>query len=790
MVYVYREVKTKGKRASSKWLGPATVIGPEGSNYWVARGGRCLLAAGEHLRTAEHEEVSEALRVKAALREIKQVMDADFEEAVDEDALADMEVDDEMMFSAQPDDEMAGTEHAGPSSSARHPRLDEQRLAKALQAEERHRSATRKAQFLDDVPASVKRRVAPVTHAQFAEVTETAAQHEQYFVKKVQSPEALEKALDKEIPWNLIEQHEKELYVEAERKQWQEHLDFGAVRPLSVEESERVLHEVGRDRILNCRFLYRDKNRAKRRSDPAVPCKAKARLCVGGQRDPDLGMIEMSVDAPTANRHSVLLAILVALARGWLISIGDIRSAFLNGVEAPRQLFFRQPVRGIPGLQAGQLVEILKGVFGLSTSPKLWWLKLSSDLLDIKINYGNRIYVLEQNEIDPCVFRVRDDKNKVCGMILTHVDDLLVMAEPGLHDEVKKQISAKFPVDDWESDKFEYIGCEYQVSAEEVVITQTGYAESRLERIAVPSHLRNEDQAPPDLVERNRTTIGCLSWLAKQTRADLQFQVSQAQRVQGNPTVGDIKDTNRIVDAAKNHKHEGIKLKRVPEDQMIFLAYHDAAWANVDLDGEQDQSWDGDFKKASQLASLVMVADKRVIENQLGEASIVDWRSKASSRICRSTFAGETMACGDALETCLYLRSLMLSFLHGGLTPEKDAGKYMDIHLCTDCKSLYDHLHKAGTPKPPTERRLALDLAAIRQSLLVEAKHQWKKLYGDGSVRPDKPCKPPLHWVPTDKQLADVLTKKMKPEAWWAAVNLPGYTGFIPGKALMRVVGP
>ena len=66
---------------------------------------------------------------------------------------------------------------------------------------------------------------------------------------------------------------------------------------------------------------------------------------------------------------------------------------------------------------------------------------------------------------------------------------------------------------------------------------------------------------------------------------------------------------------------------------------------------------------------------------------------------------------------------------------ERDAGKYMDIHLCTDCKSLYDHLHKAGTPKPPTERRLALDLAAIRQSLMVEAKHQWKRLYGNGSVR-------------------------------------------------------
>ena len=157
----------------------------------------------------------------------------------------------------------------------------------------------------------------------------------------------------------------------------------------------------------------------------------------------------------------------------------------------------------------------------------------------------------------------------------------------------------KFPVDEWESDKFEYIGCEYHVTEEEVVITQTNYVESRLERISIPSTSKNEGQASPELVERNRTTIGCLSWLAKQTRADIQFQVAQAQRVQSNPTVAGVKETNRIVDAAKNHKHEGIKLKKIPEEDMCFLAYHDAAWANVDLEGDLDQHWDGGFKKAS-----------------------------------------------------------------------------------------------------------------------------------------------------------------------------------------------
>ena len=39
-------------------MGPAVVIGKQDPNYWLARGGRCLLAAPEHLRPADPEEVS------------------------------------------------------------------------------------------------------------------------------------------------------------------------------------------------------------------------------------------------------------------------------------------------------------------------------------------------------------------------------------------------------------------------------------------------------------------------------------------------------------------------------------------------------------------------------------------------------------------------------------------------------------------------------------------------------------------------------------------------------------
>ena len=247
--------------------------------------------------------------------------------------------------------------------------------------------------------------------------------------------------------------------------------------------------------------------------------------------------------------------------------------------------------------------------------------------------------------------------------------------------------------------------------------------------------------------------------------------VAQAQRLQANPTVGDVKNTNKIVDMAKRFKDEGIKLKKIDVNDMIILAIHDAAWANVDLEEEIDPAWDGDTKLSSQLACLIMVADRKVLENKEGNASFVDWRSRASTRVCRSTFAGETMACGEAMEAALYLRCLLLSFQQGRLVPEEEAGAFQEVHLCTDCKSLYDHLHREGVPKAPTERRLAIDLAAIRQSLKTEAIHQWKRRYGIGAVRPDKPCKPPRHWVPTEEQLADVLTKKMNPAQWWSAVR-------------------
>ena len=151
---------------------------------------------------------------------------------------------------------------------------------------------------------------------------------------------------------------------------------------------------------------------------------------------------------------------------------------------------------------------------------------------------------------------------------------------------------------------------------------------------------------------------------------------------------------------------------------------------------------------------------------------MIDWKSKASHRVCRFTFAGETMACSEALEGALFLRGLYISFVTGARVPDSQGGAHFDLHLVTDCRSLYDHIHREGIPRAPSEKRLAIDLAGLRQALMKEAEYQWRRENGEHfHPTPERPVRPPLHWLPTHEQLADLLTKRLKADEWWSRIE-------------------
>ncbi|CAE7353792.1 GIP [Symbiodinium sp. CCMP2592] len=682
LVSFYRIEKVATKRGS--WRGPGTIIGSEGGNWWVSFGGRCHLVAEEHLRP-----------IMNPLRCVEHDGDDPGQElrpAPDEEMVEDMD------FAL----ELEGGE-----------------LFPELFGDE--------GQTEPSMPGPVRRRVRNKAPEPYV--------HTAHMMKRCQTDRALEKALEKEIPWKLIPESEHEAFRQAEDKQFQEHLDHSALKPIGVEESEEIIAKIDPSRILN-----------------------SPRLVVSGHHDPDVKHLE--TDAPTINRLTILTLLQVLACRrksdDWEASAGDITAACLNGDDMDRELYLRQPRTGLRGLDPRQLLKITKGVFGLPDSPRKWWKRLRRDMLNIRIQVDGEECFFEQSPLDPCLFQLvsaLDKKPKV--YVGVHVDDLLVL-----------------PVDDWEIDSFDYIGSHIRVSADGVHVDQEAYASSRLFEIKIEKGQADLDPATEEQRIDNQSLIGALSWLSSQSRTDLQCSVSLAQQCQKYPTVEDIKFTNKIAKRAWEHRQKGIWLRPLDLESLEFLVYHDSAWANALLEGEdgfilspEDHSagimTHGPFQHkdrkakransrvASQMGILIVLTDKSQVDQGGGVASVLDWKSSANPRVCRSTFGAETTACSEAVELGQYVRSFMMTILSGELkrVEQLDGAQ---LRCITDCKSLFDHLHREGIPRIPSDKRLAIDLAALRQTFSLER-------IGE---------RIPLFWVPTGYQLADVLTKPMSSDDW------------------------
>ena len=82
--------------------------------------------------------------------------------------------------------------------------------------------------------------------------------------------------------------------------------------------------------------------------------------------------------------------------------IGDISNAFLQGaplVDKP-DVFMRQPKQGLRGSQPGQLLKLLKPVYGRPDAPRAWYNELAH-ILEDEMGFG-------KCRTDPAMFALRD----------------------------------------------------------------------------------------------------------------------------------------------------------------------------------------------------------------------------------------------------------------------------------------------------------------------------------------------------------------------------------------------
>ncbi|CAE8594596.1 unnamed protein product, partial [Polarella glacialis] len=748
--YYFREIRQgRNRKPKAQWLGPAVVVGLEGGNSWLSCGGKCVLCSQEHMRPAEDEELGNMW--------IENPDGAEFQRLLEELNNEEVEYEDARPEEAKAEEAIGGRLSQEQKLAVQGLGAREFLRRRALEGPAHARRISRKR-----AAEAAAERDNDMSEDEAAEGIET----EVLMVKQKKTARTQRKQDEKEIPYARIPREHLELFQAAAKTQWEQHEKYEAVRPMSLSESKQVRDTVDPKRILRSRFAYRDKNAGLRTDQREVPVKAKARLCCGGHLDPDLETGNLRTDAPTVARNSLHLFLNVCWMLGWRPKTADIEAAFLNGVKAPRGLYMEQPKEGLYGLAPGQLLEIIKGVFGLATSPRLWRGKLASSLKEMKFRdlHGQEVQFI-QSRLDPCHFLLRDSRGNLVAMLCTHVDDVKLAYAEG-YEQVAKRFGEEFPIGEWDELPYTYTGSQYQVEEEtgDLVIRQTDYVERRLEPLKVKRGREDAEAADPEEMQDNMSAVGGISWLAGQTRPDLSCGCSMSQKKQKSPRVKDLKETARLIKQAQTEKDVGIRIGKLDKGNLKIFVFHDAAWANVTsgecVDDPTQQQIDNK-EVYSQIGYTMFLATNDVKSEKGGRANLIDWRSHGCPRVCRSTFAAETMACAEALEAAIAMRGMLLEILHPGLDLRDVDAAMLPIECITDCKSLYDTMHKDGVAKAPSEKRLMLDLSAIREMLMEEVVSD--DLLATGGM--------PIRWIPTEYMLADGMTKVMKNERLLAVLR-------------------
>ena len=531
------------------------------------------------------------------------------------------------------------------------------------------------------------------------------------------------KASGKELDPRAFDETEKKAFAESDRKEWSQWLENGVVRKLSKSEAAKVpRHQIFRSPL---RWVRTNKT-----GNLLLPLIPKSRLVVPGHLDPQLGLFR--ADSPTVCLQGVRLAKAIAQMMSWDMDSFDVTTAFLSGEKTERTIHVRAPEGGLPRvgdtpeIAAGELLQVLKSAYGLTEAPRLWYLKAVKELQSTP---------LKELPMARSMF-VACEKGKVWAILCLHVDDGLLCGDgkDPRYVQLKKDINSKFRIKEWKKPPMQFLGVKLRHGDKPGLYDDmSGYIkEIRLPEVDVK---RMSEKLDEKQTTAYRQLTMRLRWPAMQTMPHMLYKVSRlAQRVT-RATKADYQEALKLHAEFLDEAEQGracLHYPRLGRGKPMIVTYFDAS-----LGKEEDGR--------SQLGNIHFLTTVEAL-NGPTDAVVIDFNTAKSSRVVRSSMAAESCSLSQAMDRHLYLRLLLDQMMRGPyeITPEWRSEMKVAGVMVTDAKSLYDHMHTTG--QVPSERQTMLDLLVAKDQL--EA----------GVYR--------LCWVPTHKQYADGLTKKMIDALW------------------------
>ena len=457
-----------------------------------------------------------------------------------------------------------------------------------------------------------------------------------------------------------------------------------------------------------CRWVYT------RKDDGTAKARLTSRGDLEKRRYERMGEQKLQTDSPTAMRYSLRIFLQVCAQLEFIIESADVPTAFLQQDKEfikERDTPVLRPPYGCEEKE-GTLWSCKKVIYGHGDAPRLWFLSLKKYLQSLGF-----VAIAE----DTCVYVYRFE-GKIIGQLLVHVDDVLYAGVDGFNEWIFTALQDKYGVKTRQAGEIKFCGVwiEQDIENKLIYVDQHPYI-GLLEETKIDAQKGLEEKLNAQEIQEVQSLAGAINWLSGQSRPDLSWSVSHiVGDLSATGNINVLKDANKMIRQAKHDKMSRMIFKKLPGSlqDLKLIAYSDASWANMP-------------NLKSQSGQMFMIGTKAEQYVDNFPATLVHWKSARIKRVCRSTFAAETLSMTDCADTAIMLRRFIEHWLD----------QKIDLECYTDCKSLAETL-KMLQPEA-SEKRLKLDLLGLRENL--ENKVITRML-----------------WIPTQCQIADALTKRMR----------------------------
>ena len=548
----------------------------------------------------------------------------------------------------------------------------------------------------------------------------------------------------RELNFDREQPHVQQKLLETRRKEWANWQNYTDGYWIIRSDLEAMKQKDPSLKVIPTRWVDVDKS-----EDPDDP-QLKSRLVVRGDLE---DASQMRTDSPTCSMLMLSLVLAMSACRDSDLLSGDISAAFLQGSKLDRVLVLSMPRGGIPDQPEERFYVVSTTVYGTKDAPRGWFKKLNGTIIE----KGFRAVPHEA-----AAYTLNDDHGNLQGLVVIHVDDLLWTGGPEIEAKMN-EICEIYKFGKLSKNNFKYCGREIVKDAEGVHITCPALID-RVKPIYMTAEQRKmkTEKVPENIKLQLRSIIGSSAWLSRVCRPDLSYSVSYLQSNVSNATFEHVHFANNMVKIARNSKNVGIHfpIRAFRFEDCMIVGLQDASFANDAFENEKGVR----SGLRSQSGRVLCLASKDFQRSHQGHLLMLDWHSTTIKRVCRSTLQAETMSLLSGLEECEHAR-----FVLHGLWNHHDrrdqcwqiaAQDEFAVNLYTDCRSLHEHVIQPGMTTV-SDKRLAIDLSSVRQLIW----RQQGESLGDPLLtdRLPKDQSTALHWLNTEKMIADCLTKSMRP---------------------------